>query len=74
VLSRQESLIIYPNPTSSKININKNVNAVVINNLGDIIVSKNNTNVLDVSRIDSGSYVLRVEYKGKVIYKKIIKQ
>jgi len=74
VLSREEALIIYPNPTSSKININKSVNAVIYNNLGDVVISKNNTNILDVSKISPGAYVLRIEYKDKIIYKKIIKE
>ena len=74
VLSREEALIIYPNPTSSLININKSVNAVIYNNLGDVIISKNNTNVLDVSKVSPGAYVLRIEYKDKIIYKKIIKE
>ena len=74
VLSREEALIVYPNPTSSTININKSVNAVIYNNLGDVIISKNNTSVLDVSKISPGAYVLRIEYKEKIIYKKIIKE
>ena len=74
ILTREESLVIYPNPTSSIININKSVNAVIYNNLGDVIISANNTNVLDVSKISPGSYILRIEYKEKIIYKKIIKK
>ena len=74
VLSREESLVIYPNPTLSKININKNVNAIIYNNLGDVMISGENVSVLDVSKMNPGAYVLRVEYKGKIIYKKIIKQ
>ena len=74
VLSREESLVIYPNPTLSKININKSVNAVIYNNLGDVMISKNNASVLDVSKMSPGAYILRIEYKGKIIYKKIIKE
>ena len=74
ILTREESLVIYPNPTSSIININKSVNAVIYNNLGDVIISANNTNVLDVSKVSPGSYILRIEYKEKIIYKKIIKK
>jgi len=74
MLAREESLVIYPNPTSSTININKSVNAVIYNNLGDVVISKNNTNVLDVSKVSPGAYVLRIEYKDKIIYKKIIKE
>ena len=74
VLTREGTLVIYPNPTSSLININKSVNAVIYNNLGDVVISKNNTSVLDVSKISPGAYILRIEYKEKIIYKKIIKE
>ena len=74
MLTREDALIIYPNPTSSMININKSVNAVIYNNLGNVIISKNNTNVLDVSKVSPGAYVLRIEYKDKIIYKQIIKK
>jgi len=38
------------------------------------MISENNTNVLDVSKMSPGAYILRVEHKGKIIYKKIIKK
>lgn len=74
ILSREESLVIYPNPTLSKININKSVNAVIYNNLGDVMISGEDVSVLDVSKMSPGAYILRIEYKGKIIYKKIIKE
>ena len=69
----EDALIIYPNPTSDKININKNVDINVFNYIGDMIISKQNTNVLDVSEISSGTYILQIIYKNKTINKRIIK-
>jgi len=73
-LSLEDALIIYPNPTSDKININKNVDINVLNYIGDIIISKTNTNVLDVSKMSSGIYMLRITYNNKTITKQLIKK
>ena len=67
------SLSVYPNPTNSKINISKNVDIDVINYIGDVIISKKNVNVLDVSKMSSGVYMLRINYEDKIINKTIIK-
>ena len=69
-----ETIIVYPNPTSGKININKNVDINVFNYIGDMIISKNNINVLDVSKLSSGMYTLQIIYKNKSITKQIIKK
>ena len=73
-ISLDESLIVYPNPTSDKININKNVDINVFNYIGDMIISKKNINVLDVSKLSSGMYMLQINYKNKSITKQIIKK
>jgi len=69
-----EEIMVYPNPTSDKININKNVDVNVFNYIGDMIISKQNTNVLDVSKISSGMYTLQITYNNKTVIKKIIKR
>jgi hypothetical protein len=72
-ISLEENLIIYPNPTSGYININKNVDINVFNIIGDMIISKQNTNVLDVIKLTPGMYNLQITYNNKTINKKIIK-
>ena len=67
-------IMVYPNPTSDKININKNVDINVFNYIGDMIISKQNTNVLDVSKLNSGMYMLQITYNNKTINKRIIKK
>ena len=73
-VSLENALIVYPNPAKDKININKNVDINVLNYIGDMIISKQNTNVLDVSKISSGMYMLQITYKNKTINKRIIKK
>ena len=73
-ITLEETLIVYPNPTSDKININKNVDINVFNYIGDIVISKTNINVLDVTKLSSGMYTLQIIYKNKSITKKIIKK
>ena len=70
----QNNIAVYPNPTNQLININEKVDLEVINNVGKILISEKQTNVLDVSKISPGAYVLRIKYKGKYIYKQIIKK
>mgnify|MGYP003640334587 CR=1 FL=1 len=76
VLSRRlnDNLIIYPNPTKHKININKIVDVNVYNILGDMIISKQNINVLDVVKLTPGTYHLQIKYNNKTINKRIIKK
>jgi len=73
-ITLEESLVIFPNPTSDKININKNVDINVYNYIGDMIISKKNINVLDVSKLSSGVYMLQINYKNKSITKQLIKK
>ena len=70
----RNNLVIYPNPTSDYININKKVDARVFNSLGKLVASKNQTNVLDVSTLSRGVYYVTFEYNKLKINKKIIKQ
>jgi len=67
-------IMVYPNPTKDKININKNVDINVYNYIGDMIISKQNVNVLDVSKLSSGVYMLQINYKNKSITKQLIKK
>ena len=72
--SLSKEIKVYPNPTNGIININKNVDINVFNYIGDIIISKNNINVLDVSKLSPGIYMLQITYDNKIINKRIIKQ
>jgi len=72
--SLEDALIVYPNPASDKININKNVDINLYNYTGDMIISKQNANALDISKISSGMYMLQITYKNKIINKRIIKK
>ena len=76
VLSRdlEENLVVYPNPTSDKININKTVDVRIYNMLGDVIISKTKINVLDVSKLSPGMYNLQITCNNKIINKIINKK
>ena len=76
VLSRnvEDNLVIYPNPANDEININKKVDVRLFNMLGDMIIRKDNINVLDVSYLIPGIYNIQIIYNNKVINRKIIKE
>ena len=65
---------IYPNPSSDKIYITKNVDFNLYNMIGDMIISETNKNVLDVSYLIPGIYNLQIIYNENTINKKIIKK
>lgn len=73
-------LVMYPNPTenvlnfTSSIDISNKVATVFDLNGKKIFSSKLDKNTLDVSMLQSGFYLLRLEEKGKVIHKKFIKK
>ena len=73
-ISVENALMIYPNPTINTININKNVDINVLNYVGGVVMSKTNTNILDVSKISPGIYMLQITYNNKTINKRIIKK
>ena len=73
VFEYRNNLVTYPNPTSDYIYVNKKVDLTVVNMLGDILIQKNNINVLDVKRLTPGMYTIIIKYNNLTINKKIIK-
>ena len=70
----RNDLVTYPNPTSDYIYVNKKVDLQIINMLGEVVMSKQDVDVLDVSILSPGIYNLIVVYKNIKVNKKIIKQ
>jgi hypothetical protein len=70
----RNDLVTYPNPTSDNIYVNKKVDITVVNMLGDIVISKKQINVLDVSKLSPGIYNLIIEHNKIKTNKKIIKK
>ena len=69
----RNNLVTYPNPTSDYIYVNKKVDLTVVNMLGDVLIQKENINVLDVTRLTPGMYNIIIKYNNKITNKKIIK-
>ena len=67
-------IYIYPNPTKGIVNINKKVDLKVFNSLGDVVISKNNTNAIDVSKMSPGIYNIQIKHNNNITNKKIIKK
>lgn len=79
----QNELVIYPNPTSDLLTIKADWNIlnlkVQLHDLSGRTVLKqffhNKLTIrIDLSHIPSGSYILRLEEKDKVIFRKVLKQ
>ncbi len=65
------SLIVFPNPTNTLLNINTKSNyktIEVINTLGQILLTKENSFVINVSSISSGIYFIQLfDAKGSLV-------
>jgi hypothetical protein len=69
-----EQILVYPNPAQDKIYINEKVDLKVFNVLGDVIVSGEDINTLDVSEINPGMYILHIIYNKQTYIQNIIKK
>jgi len=74
VFEHRDNLVTYPNPTSDYIYVSKKVDLTVVNMLGDILIQKQNINVLDVTELTPGMYTIVIKYNGVTTNKRIIKQ
>ena len=54
--------------------LNKKVDLKVCNSLGDVVISKNNTNAIDVSKMSPGIYNIQIKHNNNITNKKIIKK
>jgi len=73
-----QSNTVYPNPTTGLVTINSNeaIEAVkIIGMLGNVIKTHKNTNTIDLSDLETGSYFVSiVTESGKVTTRKVIKK
>ncbi len=67
---------IYPNPTNSSINIASPFEVVttVYDVLGKQVTDPTKNTTIELSMLPNGVYEVRVEYKGRIVSNKIIKQ
>ena len=69
-------IVVYPNPTSDKINIDSTVDITysVYDITGRIIIKDSNKNEVDLSNVESGVYFLNIRYEDQIFNKRIIKE
>ena len=73
-ISANNSLInVYPNPTSGIVKISNanNANISVYNMLGEVVMTANNVNQLDMSSLSDGNYMIKVQTQKELVTKKI---
>jgi len=73
------SLQVYPNPVKNRLNIksSKPISCIEVYDFnGKYLLKFNNSDIIDISNLDSGVFLLRVVYKDEIpsIFQKIIKQ
>ncbi len=71
------NISIYPNPTSNIINIRSDVeitNIVITDITGKILHQSNTDKSFDISEMDAGIYLVKVQTKDNILIEKIIKK
>ena len=64
---------VYPNPTSGRLNISKEVDTITVTDVtGATVISENNTSSIDLSSYTSGIYTVNIETADQVITQKVI--
>ena len=69
-------LLIYPNPTENILYF-KGINifqADIYDMTGQLVITKNDVNQIDMSNLATGIYNLSLTYKGNVINQRVIKK
>ena len=75
-ISKNEIITIYPNPTESYINIESfetPIAIIIYNVLGEKVITKTNTNKIDVKDLESGIYIINITNSLGSINKKFVK-
>ena len=75
ITNYKDNILIYPNPARDIVNISGAdiANVKVFNNMGQLILTQQNTNSIDVSELTNGIYILSIELlTGNITQKKII--
>ena len=76
----EESLLLFPNPTTNIVNVNGLPNECIItvyNSLGQLLISKVSTQsneVIDLSNFVPAVYLLQVQHQGQIKNFKVIKE
>jgi hypothetical protein len=76
IVDYKDNIMIYPNPANNIINVTGAdiANVKIFNNIGQLILTQHNTNIINVSTLTNGLYLLTIELTtGNMIQKKIIK-
>jgi len=71
-----DEILIYPNPTTDIINIaaKNNIKIDITNLLGEIVLTIENVDQIDLSPFSSGIYIFNITYNNTKIQHKVIKK
>jgi len=77
IQKEEKNDLIYPNPTSNILNLNnlQNANIKIFDLCGKMLMNINNTDSkIDVSNLNNGIYLIKIETQSGIITKKFIKE
>lgn len=65
------SVSVYPNPATSYVKVDGNVESIVAYTIGGTEVARSNENTLNVSNLQTGLYILKISIDGQEISAKV---
>ena len=72
-----KEIIVYPNPANNYIKINIPNNTIfstdIYNSTGQLVSRTSNQDYLNIAKLNSGIYFVKIRYENKVVTKKIVK-
>jgi hypothetical protein len=68
---KNSDINIYPNPTKGLVKISETGNVEVYNMLGQVVMTKNNSSILDLTSFENGTYIVKVTTDSKTLTKKV---
>jgi hypothetical protein len=72
-----KEIIVYPNPAHNYIKINIPVNTVfstdIYNSIGQLVSRTSNQDHINIGKLNSGIYFVKIKYNNTVVTKKIVK-
>ncbi|MFT4667098.1 MAG: hypothetical protein ACI9XB_004066 [Gammaproteobacteria bacterium] len=74
-INSSESIFIYPNPAVSTIQLlgaSENNQVLIYSLMGDLVAVYSNTTVIDISSIQAGNYLVKIEQKNITLTKRLI--
>ncbi|MBK7227178.1 MAG: T9SS type A sorting domain-containing protein [Saprospiraceae bacterium] len=67
--TNNKTIKVFPNPSNNIIHVESEshiINLILFNNLGQVVKQKANSNYIDISEFENGTYFLKIEMRDRI--------